>query len=45
MENSGKFLPLNDLGEKVSGSTYMRVAWAKVGIGLIKEFPLGLRVN
>jgi hypothetical protein len=41
MENSGKFLPFNELGEKVSGSTYMRVAWAKVGIGLIKEYPLG----
>lgn len=41
MQNSGKFLPLNELGEKVSGSTYMRVAWAKVGVGLIKEFPLG----
>ena len=41
MENSGKFLPFNELGEKVSGSTYMRVAWAKVGIGLIKEYPMG----
>ena len=41
MENSGKFLPLNELGEKVSGSTYMRVAWAKVGLGLIKEYPMG----
>ena len=34
-------LPINEYGSVVSGSTYMRVAWAMVGIRLIESHPLG----
>jgi len=34
-------LPINDHGVVVDGSTYERVAWAKAGVELIKENPLG----
>jgi len=40
-DNPEYVLPLNDQGQKVSGSTYMRVAWAVVGIQLIGRHPLG----
>ena len=40
-DNAGKVLPLNEQGEIVSGSTYMRVAWAVVGAQLIGRHPLG----
>jgi hypothetical protein len=39
--NPEYILPLNDQGQKVSGSTYMRVAWAFVGMQLIGRHPLG----
>lgn len=34
-------LPVNEYGSTVSGSTYMRVAWALVGVRLITSHPLG----
>ena len=40
-DNAGKVLPKNVNGEIVSGSTYMRVAWAIVGIRLIEKYPMG----
>lgn len=33
--------PKNEYGVEVFGSTYERIAWARVGIGLIPENPLG----
>lgn len=40
-DNAGKVLPLNEYGVPVSPSTYMRVAWAVVGIQLIERHPFG----
>lgn len=40
-DNAGKVLPLNENGEVVSASTYMRVAWAVIGIRLIEKYPMG----
>lgn len=40
-DNPEYILPLNEQGQKVSGSTYMRVAWAVVGMQLIGRHPLG----
>lgn len=40
-DNAGKVLPVNEHGETVSGSTYMRVAWAVVGTQLIGRYPMG----
>ena len=34
-------VPLNSLGLSAAGNTYARIAWGKVGLRLIKEFPLG----
>lgn len=39
-DNSGKVLPVNEHGETVSGSTYMRVAWVVVGTQLIGRHPM-----
>ena len=39
--NPEYILPLNDQGKKVSGSTYMRVAWAVVGMRMIGRHPFG----
>ena len=35
------FLPNNSAGKKIAGNTYERVAWAVVGIDLIKQYPFG----
>ncbi|BDT72241.1 hypothetical protein os4_17760 [Comamonadaceae bacterium OS-4] len=34
-------LPLNQYGVPVNGSTYERVSWARAGLDLLKEHPLG----
>jgi hypothetical protein len=34
-------LPLNQYGMPVNGSTYERVSWARAGLELLKEHPLG----
>lgn len=41
VENHDAPLPINENGSVVSGSTYMRVAWAMVGIRLIGRYPFG----
>lgn len=41
LENHDSPLPINEEGSIVSGSTYMRVAWAIVGLRLIERYPLG----
>jgi O-Antigen ligase len=33
--------PTNELGNTVSGGNYLRAAWARVALGLIRETPLG----
>lgn len=38
---SPEYLPINELGEKVSDSNYKRVAWLIVGSRLTLEYPLG----
>lgn len=40
-DNAGKVLPVNEHGDIVSGSTYLRIAWAVVGVQLIDRHPLG----
>lgn len=39
--NGKKGYPDNELGVKVSATNYERIAWAKVGLILLKENPMG----
>jgi hypothetical protein len=39
--NGKKDYPVNELGVKVSATNYERIAWAKIGIVLLKENPMG----
>jgi hypothetical protein len=40
-KNNPTVFPNNSSGRPVAGNTYERVAWATVGLGLIKDYPLG----
>ncbi len=45
LDPPGSALPLSADGKSVEESAYQRIAWAKVGLAMLLEHPLGLEIS